>query len=473
MKKIAIIFALLTLITLAGCGKTEEEGSYPTPDDFEPAYYLSENDLPENAYYITHKDVITDEKGNNVEVIKYFPLLQAEKTYTEKRTGKAGFDFSRVTWVNYNIDEGLIPTMYPGDELIYKSSTYIPVKYSLEKFFDNGYTFGVCGLKQDLSENYIYVSGKSDKGGSGRAMSTSDAAGFEGLEADSIYFVHVDDTYVTPLNVSMSGTITGLNLMQTYLCDIRTGTEKIAAHLCANIHYYSSAETYMFGSFTFITDVIARLNIPSYVTNGYYNINDGGFFRYIADENIKDWHDLTAEKSNDTIYTYSAEGTVNGTTIGLIFDENDFLVEKGLFDITDTSNIPVYGDYQTFEELYKAITEGIGVDKPTMLAKDGSYYTDIFTVDEITETIAVANYVIYRFTAHSATETLEFYYRTTSSGEIPVESNIYQIYFKDPSIGSIRQYIVSMLTEIRQDWSEVTEETEFPAEDTTEQNDLQ
>lgn len=286
-----IIFTMFILGTLllAGCGKTEEK--ILTPDDMEPLYYTNETDLPADAYYIVREE--EDKKGNKI--IKYYPMLFAKKTYTEVNTYPVGSDPHRITWVNYNIDEGLIPTMYAGDKMIYKSSTTIPVIYSLEKFFDDGYTLGVAGLTQDLSKNYRFTENSI-------TMSTSDAAGFSTLEAESIYLVSVGDTRITPANITESGTVSGLNLMEKYDCDIRTGTEKIAAVLTCNIHAFSSAETYLFGEFTFITEHIAELHIPEYVTTGYYNINGGGFYRYIADENISSYKELKENDYNKTIY---------------------------------------------------------------------------------------------------------------------------------------------------------------------------
>ena len=456
MKRFLMIITLVMLIlTFSGCSFPlfeNEPVEPPTPDDFEPAFYTHEEELPENSYFIA-RDVTeyeTDKDGNTIEInyTKYFPILAAEKTYEEKRDTYAGYDFSRVVWVNYNIDEGLIPTMYSTDRLIYKSSTYIPTKYAMEKFFDNGYTLGVCGLEQDLSQNYRYISVSSEKSGKGCVLTTSDAVGFEGLEAESIYLVQVGDKRIAPDCVSMSGTVTGLTLMDLYDCDIRTGTERILAQLRCNVHYFSSAETYMFGTFTFITPIIAEINIPDYVSNGYYEINDAGLFRYMAKDNVTDWKTVPTEDLNNTIYTYNSENKVVGTTIGLVFDENGFLREPLMTDHIDSSNVdPV--DTQTFEQLLDVLLNGIEVTHPTMLTPDSGYYFDNFTVDVITSKMVKSNYTLYEFQASSDTETLDFYYKARYSDETPKVGETYQIVFKDPTIGSIKSYVVSTLNKAR------------------------
>ena len=457
MKKTFITIALLIcMCSITACTlpiNTQKEAPPElTPEDFTPNFYLSEDELPEDAYYIAHDvtEYKTDKDGNQEEIhyTQYFPLLQAEVTYDEKRESYAGYDFNRVVWVNYSKDEGLIPTMYKDDRLIYKSSTFIPTKYALEKFFDNGYTLGVCGLVQDLSENYRYYS--SEDNGMGRVLSTSDAAGFDGLEADSVYLVQVGDKRVTPANVSMSGTVTGLNLMEAYDCDIRTGTERILANLKCNVHYFSSAETYMFGAFTFITPIIAQLNIPKYVSNGYYEINGGGLFRFAGnDASITDWHQFNADLCNSTIYIYDEEGRVAGTTIGLVFDENGFLREETAVDNVNTSR--VHGDTQTYEELLEVLTNGITVTKETILEQDNGYYFDNYKIDVITEKTVSGAYTVYEFTASSDNETLDFYYKAHSSDEVPVVGNKYQIAFKEPTVGSIKSYVVKAFTASREE----------------------
>lgn len=431
MKQRILKILALTLVaatafaSFTGCSfmSAEEEG-YLTPDDYEPVYYTSEAEIPEDAYYIVRKDV--DEDGNAI--TKYYPLLAAETTFTDVREKYAGYDASRVTWVNYNLDEGLIPTMYAGDKLIYKSSTYIPTTYALEKFFDNGYTFGVAGLEQDLSGNYKYVS--NGNSGKGYVMTTSDATGFDAIDADSIYFVAVGDTRVSPTNMSSSGTITGLNLMETYSCDIRTGTEKLAADLLCNIHYFSSAETYMFGSFTFITDIIAELNVPEYVTTGYYRIGEGGFFRYIADEAITDYRTLSDDDYNATIYTYDeTDGTVNGTTVGLVFDPETYFLVAG-DSTTDTTNTAASA--LTYEDMANSTEKEI-TNKTSLEASDSGIYTGNFVIDTISDPIIENGSYVFELacTTEDNGETLNLRYILTTKNNLLEEGMSVLLTFKE------------------------------------------
>ena len=450
---------LVFSLGITGCGKQEpEEDTYLTPDDIENVYYLTEEELPDDMVYIvrTTTEQETDKDGNvtEVEVTKYYPIYyEIEGNCDEDPYGNAGEDPSRIEWVNYNVDEGYIPTMYPGDKLIYKSHTYIPTKYSLEKFYDNGYTLGVALLQQDLSGNYLY---DNEKAGS-FVMTTSDAVGFESLEdVKSIYLVAVGEHRISPINMSPSGTVTGLTLMDKYQCDIRTGTERIDATLTCNIHSFSSAETYWFGSFTFISPHIAELNVPDYVTTGYYNINNLGFFRYIKEEGV-DYHDLTFEDYNETIYAYNEDGKVIGTTLGLSFDENNFLVATGYVEGNEEG------------------TESSITSKTSLSADKNGYYTGNYKFISVSEPITSGNSYKYTISAMNTDngESLIFKYTRRAGDNEPKIDGQYVVMFEKPT-DSFDGYVISYLTEVGSsdettDSGETTEEgAESEAETETE-----
>ena len=462
MKKCAIKSLLLATCIImnfgiTGCGKKEvAEETYLTPDDIENVYYLTEEELPNDMAYIvrTSTEQISDKKGNvtEQEVTKYYPIYYNIEKNHDKPSGVMGESPNRIEWVNYNIDEGYIPTMYPGDKLIYKSATYIPTKYSLEKFFDNGYTLGVGGLTQDLSGNYRYY----NEDNKSFVMTTSDAVGFASLEGiNSIYLVAVGDSRVTPLNVSDSGMITGLELMQKYPCDIRTGTERIDATLTCNIHAFSSAETYWFGSFSFITPHIAQLNVPDYVETGYYNLNNIGFFRYIKEEDT-DYHDLDFEDYNKTIYVYNEDGKVVGTTLGLVFDENGFLFATGSVD------------------------ENLKITNMTSLTPDkNGYFTGTYKFTSVSDPITSGNsfiYVIDGVNKDNGEHLMFKYTRLPGEGEIKVGDE-FVVMFMEPKDG-FDGYIVSYMTNVsktedNQEQVETNEDATESTEDSTESTETE
>ena len=403
----------------------------------EPVYYLSEKELPEDAYYIVRTETVKKKTltggEEEVEETRYYPLYQAENTIDSVNDTYKGYDPTRITWVNADIDEALVPTMYAEDKMIYKSSKSIPTTYALEKFFDDGYTLGVMGLAQDLSGNYRYY-GPNESTQTSFTMGKSDATGFDDLKGvDTIYFVQVGDTMVTPENVSLSGTITGLDFEKKYDCDIRQGTKKINATLTCNIHYFSSAETYMFGSFSFITPIIAQINIPNYVTTGYYNLNGGGFYRYVADKKVTSYSDLKASDYNKTIYTYDEDGDVDGTTIGCTFDENGFLV-KG------TSKNSTYTGKKsglTYDALINESKEDESLSNTTELESENGVYSGTYRIDSLEGPTILDSKSTYTVIATNTdnNEMLDMQYVKTASKIELKEGTTYTITFKKSTNG--------------------------------------
>ena len=476
-KILCFLLVIVSSVSLTGCTiPFLSSDSKSEKKQVEPGYYLSEEELPNDAFYIVH-EVTYDKESldgskKSVTETRYYPLLQAENTIQEAREEPAGYDASRITWVNHDVDEGAIPTMYAGDMMIYKSPTSIPTKYSLEKFFDEGYTLGVCGLQQDLSGNYRYYSSKND--GNSHTLSTSDATGFDGMDGvESLYLAQVGDQRVTPLNVSPSGTITGLELGEVYDCDIRCGTEKVAAKLTCNVHYFSSAETYFFGSFTFITPIIAQINIPDYVLNGYYNIGNKGFFRYIADESIKDYNDLEPVSYNETIYTYNAEGRIDGTNRGLIFDENGFLVAGVLTD-SDGNVIETEGISYEESQGAKTAAKGSTITKPTKLTPKDGYYSGTYMVTNMSEPTYSGSKEIYEIEAVNVdnNEVLTMKYIKTPSSEAVDVTGTYGFVFKEAGNGFDGYEIVTITDASGTDAAD-PENVDSESTDETESDDVE
>lgn len=476
-KMLFSLFLVTVLVTslFSACGKKklEQPTGYKTPKDFTPKFYTKENELPDDAYFIRHK---------TKEGYQYYPLLTPENTFDgTAQSNYTGFDDARIVWVNYNKDEGLIPTMGKGDDLIYKSTKSIPNKYALEKFFDRGYTIGVSGLKKDTSGNYAYVSAKSS--GMGRVLTTSDAAGFDGLDADSIYLNKLDKTRITDANVSSSGTITGLKRMRTYQADIRTGTERIMTGLTCNAHLFVSAETYLFGEFTFLTPVTAKLSFPDYATDGYYTIGGKNFFRYVKDGSMKS--KLSASEANKQIYLYDdndnssntvpTQGSPVGTTIGKTWDENGFLIDAPLSDesnVSEEKGIP-YEEFikaaknrlnkngsnakegsetDSFDDGDDSDDTGATITKKTKLKEktDDGYYAETCTVSSVSDAVTTGDVSRYDIVATGDTDTdgLHFVYYWKEGDEKIEAGKTYHFIFR-PDTNGYDAYAITSFSETK------------------------
>ena len=469
-KVLSLFLAATFAATLfSACGKKgiEQQKEYKTPEDFTPKFYTEEKELPDDAYFIRHK---------TKDGYQYYPLATPENTFDgTAQSNYAGFDDTRIVWLNYNVDEGLVPILGKGDDLIYKSTKSIPNKYALEKFFDRGYTIGVSGLKKDTSGNYAYVSAKSS--GTGRVLTTTDAAGFDGLDAESIYLNKLDKTKISDANVSSSGTITGLKRMRTYKADIRTGTEQITTGLTCNAHLFVSAETYLFGEFEFLTPATAKLSFPEYATDGYYTIGGKNFFRYVKDGSMKS--KLSASDANKQIYLYDENNTNNdtvplqgspiGTTIGKIWDENGFLIDAPISDESNISEEPGI----SYEEFIKGAkkrakkgrssTGGGGetdsfddsedsstITKKTKLAEktDDGYYVETCTVSSVSDAIVTGDVSRYDIVASGDPDTdgLNFVYYKKDGDEKIEAGKTYHFIFR-PDTNGFDAYTITSFSE--------------------------
>lgn len=454
-KRIALLLAAAILFTsvsvlFTGCRTNSDENGteitdrdlsteegYDTPDDVTPATFTSEEELPEDNFYVVHTKNEKDKKGKSHEVTYYYQIYASDHSFDGSNTQAAGADPTRITWLNYNVDEGMVPTLYPGDKLIYKSSTSIPTLYYWEKFFDDGYSVGVAGLKQDISGNYKYSTSDNS---TTRTMPTSDATGFDALDADSIYLVSVGDERITPKNVSDAGFVKGLKLMHAYTCDIRTGTEKISATLTANIHCFSSAENYITSKFDFITDHIAEIDIPDYLTTGYYYMNGLGMFRYLKTEESVD--DLTESDYNQTIYKYDdVYNTPEGSKDGYVLDENGILVQSDASSLLDDEN---EGDPDYDNHAYNEDESVVTTSKTSDPVDTNGYSSGKFTIKSVGDPVTYASGQYYTITATKEGNSKDFiarlYIENSSSITVPEVDSKYIITYAKSTRSDYKDY---------------------------------
>lgn len=178
-------------------------------------------------------------------------------------------------------DDALIPTLYKGDKLIYKSNggEAIPSDFYLERFKDEGYTIGVRGLT-DSNENgkfnTIVTAGLTFYPGSSLAQQCTDIGEGVAITVDKI-----NGKSVTQDAVSSVGTILGLTKGTSYKLDLYGGTIYVPKQAVADIHAMSSFELYDFKNYTMNQDDYAVITLPDYLWSGYYYINGAGLFRYI------------------------------------------------------------------------------------------------------------------------------------------------------------------------------------------------
>lgn len=176
-------------------------------------------------------------------------------------------------------DDTLIPTLYRGDSLIYKSvgGEAIPTDFYLERFKDEGYTIGIRGLA-DTNENGKYNTTVNSKT---TFYPNSSLASLGLNDGISLTLDKINGKALTAASVSTVGTVTGLTKGTSYKLDLYGGTVYVATQAVADVHAMSSYELYDLKDYTMSQDNYVCITLPDYLWTGYYYINGAGLFRYV------------------------------------------------------------------------------------------------------------------------------------------------------------------------------------------------
>lgn len=299
-------------------GDPNAETDSTEPESYPPVVVYDAQDIPEGSYAIAHptEDGTIEYYLVYVPYGSYYVLPLAE--------GGASVQPERFAWTTIGYDDTTIPTMHAGDTLVYKSADTIPEYFNFERYSDEGYTIGVANLIRGNSGNYLYDLEQSYVNEAPYPI--SDTQGLKNLGAGQVYIVSVGNVRVSPTTVSETGTVKGLKRNENYICDVRTGTESITAAFRATSHLFVSLEQYKTQTFYFSAKHTIEIGIEPTTPTGYYNINNSGFFRYIAPAD--EGKTLTAADYNKPFITINVDGKLVSTVDGYAIDEQGFIVKE-------------------------------------------------------------------------------------------------------------------------------------------------
>lgn len=307
-KILATLLALCIIFSFTGCGiirndivsNKEEEAMKGTNDS---------RALQAGRYYIWHdENQKTIDKDINTDIAKF-----SEYTYNIFNPAFSEFnilnnslytgDPYRIIWMLADIDDR-IPTFYEGDELIFYSDTDIPSRLTLERYYDHGYSVGIYGLAETIKYSGVYT--LSSKNTYGLKINSTAAKLANALNNEEVVMSipYIGDKRLTSDDISKSGTIRGLKKNSNYKTNVYIGTDRYEVNLVADTRIFSSMEEIPVYSFDLIGNGIMRVNLPSYLKDGYYCINGVGFFRYVKGTSYSDDTDF-----NDPIILVDSKGT--------------------------------------------------------------------------------------------------------------------------------------------------------------------
>ena len=250
--------------------------------------------LSDGQFYVWHDDKQTNiESDIGVDVSKFknydYKIFQPVYKEVDLRSDSVVGKSSRVFWMQARNDDS-IPTLYKGDELIYYSSTSLPTSYTLEHFYDHGYSIGVYGLSEIVKGSGTYSLNSANNFVGIKNGST--AAKYNQLINDTtkvISIPYVGDTAITQDNVSQAGTIKGLLKGNHYKVQVYAGTKRYVFDTVADTRIFSSMDAEMpIRSYEFVGNGVIKLKLPEYLKTGYYVINGAGIFRYVNGDSYDD-----------------------------------------------------------------------------------------------------------------------------------------------------------------------------------------
>lgn len=349
MKKRLLALLMVSSMVLAGCSMEEQ------PENKQENYSIrvyNKDELENGFYYIKHgdefyqiKDGFSNFKDNQETDYDY--SVQEE----EQPDGTRSFFYGR------DKSEKTIPTMYQGDELIYKSQNNIESVFEWERFVDAGYTFGIRGIEKADSGAYVFTNyclnifadtpfaekiGRSDSAENENMKYSEDSDYKEGEEATqespkdssqkeeesenvNLYWKYtisdiksgqesmekaVSSSAVSgsaisePLSseiLSPCGTIQGLNPDTEYTVDVHKGTKLYQIKTKPDARVFYNFENYWTKGVSFSEDGYAIIAVPEAFKSGYYKCNNSGLFRYV-DEPYHESFDLSTVNFNKAYY---------------------------------------------------------------------------------------------------------------------------------------------------------------------------
>lgn len=279
--------------------------------------------LEDGCYYVWHNDAQTDIQTDlNGTVSDNIFRLCPQGIINWKKNEQ----ISHTIWFS-SADDVEIPTLYPGDKLLFVSSTQVPYDgIGWERFADYGYSIGVANMEGDRSGHYRIIF-NADDGYAGYVNPESDAVELEQfVNVTEIFLDKIGDVNVRDGLVSDGGTVLGLHKDEIYVCEWYTGTYYQDFEMMADMHVFCSMESFQTYDYEFLHSNCIAVTIPSWLKSGYYYIDNAGLFRYVSE-------------TDQYIYTGKAfDPNIDWNAPIILYDEQGFVTYDPTSEVTEHTN---------------------------------------------------------------------------------------------------------------------------------------
>lgn len=302
---VMLIFTFFYVLVSTGVITLETVGSDATTK----TEVMTVEDLEDGCYYVWHNANSDIEDDLNGAVSKDVFKLCPEGTVN----WLDNTNISHTIWFKSSNDNE-IPTLYPGDQLIYISQTTAPsggIKW--ERYADYGYTIGVANLQEAASGHYRIIL-DMEKGYAGYINFESDASELSAYTRVSELFLDkIGNVAVRDNLVSEGGTITGLEKNGKYVCEWYTGTYYQDYEMVADNHTFCILEEFTTYEYEFLHSRAISITIPEWFKSGYYYVDGVGLFRYVSMSDLSTYNGLAYDDNvdwNDPIILHDERGLI-------------------------------------------------------------------------------------------------------------------------------------------------------------------
>lgn len=287
----AITGLLAVSFLVGGCGRSATEVSQDGIQDNTQAGVIDyetstlgidsgskdfEENLVSGTFYVVHDGI-------------YYPTYTYLKN--EEAEDEPDTRVSRNRMAFYTTENFInIPTLFPGDHLVYYSDSNLLSYVVFERFEYMGYTFGVRNLEKTITGRY-YVNLEADEeclipDSELYDMYTLDV---EKVMIDKVGGVVVDDSIVD------NGIIVGVNGGKSYDMEVYTGTNYKHYTAVSNIIAMRAYELFASAEVETLQDCFWEIGVPDYLVDGYYDVDGCGMIRIVKEPYYSDETDYNVQ----------------------------------------------------------------------------------------------------------------------------------------------------------------------------------
>lgn len=275
----AITGLLAIAFLVGGCGRSASETSQNGIQDNTQAGVIDyetstlgidsgskefEENLVSDTFYVVHEGV-------------YYPVYTYLKnSYAED---EADTRVSRNRMAFYTTENFTdIPTLFPGDHLVYYSTSNLLSYVVWERYEDMGYTFGIRNLEKTISGRY-YLDLDSDEECIIPDSELYDMynLGVDRVMIDKVGGVVVDDSIIE------NGIIVGVNGGKNYDMEVYTGTNYKYYTATSNVIAMRAYELFASVEIETLQDCFWEIGVPDYLVDGYYDVDGCGMIRIVRE----------------------------------------------------------------------------------------------------------------------------------------------------------------------------------------------